>query len=125
MEGDAGKKARDGSGQVRVDWMYVGGFFDGEGGVSVAARAWSNTLALKVTMGQKSQGILKRIQAFLLNQGIHSVIYPSKKGVRTLEIGRVEDLTRFLSFVPSIVKRKQVSCALQYLRGEMSGNTLI
>jgi len=69
VERDAGKKARDGSGQVRVDWMYVGGFFDGEGGVSVAARAWSNTLALKVTMGQKSQGILKKIQHFFLPKG--------------------------------------------------------
>jgi len=125
VERDAGKKARDGSGQVRVDWMYVGGFFDGEGGVSVAARAWSNTLALKVTMGQKSQGILKKIQAFLLTQGIHSVIYRPKTGVSTLEIGRVDDLTRYLSSVPSIIKRKQVDCALQYLREEMPGNTLI
>ena len=86
MERDAGKKARDGSGQVRVDWMYVGGFFDGEGGVSVAARAWSNTLALKVTMGQKSQGILKKIHVLLLTQGIHSVIYRPKMGISTLEI---------------------------------------
>ncbi len=125
MGGGAGKKGRDGTGRVRVDWMYVGGFFDGEGGVSVGARSWSNTLALKVTMGQKSQGILEKIQAFLLTQGIRSVIYRPKTGVRSLEIGRVEDLTRFLSFVPSIVKRKQVSCALQYLRGEIPGNTLI
>ena len=87
------------------------------GGVSVAARAWSNTLALKVTMGQKSQGILKKIQAFLLTQGIHSVIYRPKMGISTLEIGRVDDLTRYLSSVPSIIKRKQVDCALQYLRG--------
>ncbi len=42
-----------------------------------------------------------------------------------MEIGRVEDLTRYLSSVPSIIKRKQVDCALLYLRGEISGNTLI
>src|SRR3989441_7282496 len=99
--------------------MYVGGFFDGEGGVSVAARVWSNTLALKVTMGQKSQEILKKIQAFLVTHRIHSDIYRPKTGIRTLEIGRVGDLTRFLSSVPSIIKRKQVDCALRYLKGEI------
>ena len=125
MEGDPGKRARDGSGQVRVDWMYVGGFFDGEGGISVSARVWSNTLALKVTMGQKSQEILKKIQAFLVTRRIHSDIYRPKTGISALEIGRVEDLTRFLSSVPSIIKRKQVDCALRYLKGEISGNALI
>ena len=81
--------------------------------------------ALKVTMGQKSQEILKKIQAFLVTRRIHSDIYRPKTGISALEIGRVEDLTRFLSSVPSIIKRKQVDCALRYLKGEISGNALI
>lgn len=88
-------------------------------------RIGSNALALKVTICQKSIDVLRRIKAFLLLTGIYSVIYTFKNGLHVVEIGRADDLCRFLRSVNSMVKRRQVRTALDYLEGTISGNTLL
>ena len=88
-------------------------------------RLGSNALALKVTICQKSLDVLRRIRAFLMLVGIYSVIYTFKNGLNTLEIGRADDLSRFLGSVKSIVKRRQVETALDYLEGKICGNELL
>jgi hypothetical protein len=108
-----------------MNWSYISGFFDGEGGITVYGRIGSNALALKVTICQKSLGVLRRIKAFLLLAGIYSVIYTFRNGMRTVEIGRADDLCRFLRSIKSIVKRRQVETAVDYLEGTISGNTLL
>ena len=108
-----------------MNWDYVSGFFDGEGGITVNGRAGANALALKVTICQKSLDVLRRIKTILALVGIYSVIYTFRTGLHTLEIGRADDLSRFLRSVKSIVKGRQVKTALDYLEGSIGGNTLL
>lgn len=110
---------------ISVNWSYVSGFFDGEGGISVSGRLGANALALKVTICQKSDEVLRKIKKFLSLAKIHSAIYVMPTGLNTLEIGRLDDLARFLRSVRVVVKRRQVATALAYLEGRVSGNTLI
>ncbi len=108
-----------------MNWSYVSGFFDGEGGISVSGRAGAYALALKVTICQKSLHVLQIIKVFLQLVGIRSVIYTYVNGMHALEIGRIDDLLRFFRSVNSVVKRRQVRTALEYLEGRISGNKLL
>jgi hypothetical protein len=108
-----------------INWSYVSGFFDGEGGISVFGRIGSNALALKATVCQKSLEVLTRIRTFLLSAGILSVIYTYSNGMNSLEVGRADDLMKFLRSLKSLVKARQVSTALDYLGGKITGNTLL
>lgn len=80
---------------------------------------------MKVTIGQKSIGILRGIKAFLSQFGIHSVIYSPAGQISSLEVGRADDLVKFLRLVKPIVKRRQVVTALAYLEGRIRGNRLL
>jgi hypothetical protein len=109
----------------QVNWTYVSGFFDGEGGITVVSRIGSNVLALKATICQRSLEVLLRIKTFLQMLGIHSVVYASKTRANVLEVRRADDLVRFLRHLRTIVKRRQVETALDYLEGRITGNTLL
>lgn len=111
--------------QRKVNWTYISGFFDGEGGITVVSRIGSNALALKATIVQRSLEVLTKIRAFLTLWGIHSVIYAYETTANTLEVRRADDLVRFLRHLRTIVKRKQVELALEYLEGRISGNALL
>jgi LAGLIDADG-like domain len=108
-----------------MGWAYVSGFFDGEGGITVVSRIGSNALSLKATVGQRSLGVLVQIREFLQASGIYSVIYESEHSANSLEVRRARDLIRFLRSLRTIVKRRQVETALEYLEGWISGNQLL
>jgi len=91
----------------------------------VTSRILSNALALKATVCQKSLGVIRAIRWFLSAFGIHSVVYTFKNGINSLEVGRADDLVRFLLHLKLVVKKRQASTALQYLEGKVSGNTLL
>jgi len=108
-----------------MNWSYVSGFFDGEGGVSVFGRVGAFALALKVTICQKSLDVLQKIKSFLILFGIRSAIYCYKNGLHVLEVGRIYDLSRFFHLIKPVVKNRQVQTALDYLEGRISGNSLL
>ena len=85
----------------------------------------SNVLTLNVTICQKSVEVLQAIKSFLLLSGIYSVIYRFATGLYSLEIGRNDDIIRFLKSVKTIVKDKQVNAALEYLDGRITGNVFL
>jgi len=108
-----------------ISWSYISGFFDGEGGITVFAKASSNALALKATVCQKSVEVLLRIRLFLQMAGIYSIIYTFSNGMNSLEVGRADDLLRFLKSLRSVVKARQVATAIKYLDSRISGNSLL
>jgi hypothetical protein len=57
--------------------------------------------------------------------GIFSVVYKYASGMYSLEVGRIDDLTRFLRSVRCVVKRRQVNVALAYLEGNATGNEFL
>lgn len=81
-------------------------------------------LALKATICQRSLGVLRRIKSCLRLYGIVSVIYTFANGMNSLEVGRADDLSRFLRS-KSIVKARQVAAARDYLDGRITGNELL
>jgi hypothetical protein len=108
-----------------MDWSFISGFFDGEGAIRVTSRAGSSLLTLGVVICQKSVEVLREIRALLLMEGIFSAIYPYANGMYSLDIIRVESLTRFLRSVKVVVKKRQVRAALEYLEGRITGNKFL
>ena len=108
-----------------IDWSYISGFFDGEGAIGVSAYHGSRLLTLSVTICQKSLEVLRAIKSVLAVSGIYSAIYSFANGMFSLEVSRIYDLTRFLRSVKSVVKRRQVLRALDYLEGRITGNALL
>jgi len=108
-----------------LDWVYISGFFDGEGGISVHAPKVSNVLVLTVGITQKSKEVPLKIAAFLRTQGIGSRFTLNKLGIHNLRIGRVKDIISFLSHLTLEVKARQVDASLDYLRGRITGNELL
>ncbi|MDE1852684.1 MAG: LAGLIDADG family homing endonuclease [Thaumarchaeota archaeon] len=110
---------------VGVDISYISGFFDGEGAIHVTVAPGSSLLTLRVTMCQKSIEVLRAIRSALMLLGIYSAISKYASGMYTLAIIRIDDVVRFLRSVQSVVKKRQVRAALDYLEGRVTGNSLL
>ncbi len=108
-----------------MDWEYISGFFDGEGGISIDSPKGSRVLVLSVTMAQKNKEVLEIIRTFLAVQGISSHLRRLVTGVYSLKIWRIKDIISFLSNLTLTVKARQAETALSYYQGNMTGNELL
>jgi hypothetical protein len=108
-----------------LDWAYISGFFDGEGGITIDAPKDSRVLVLTVGIAQKSKEVLEIIAGFLRTHGISSRFFVSGPGINNPRIGRIKDIISFLSRLTLTVKARQAAASLDYLRGRISGNELL
>jgi len=108
-----------------LDWAYISGFFDGEGGTTVEAPKRTRVLVPIVVITQKSRGVLDDIATFLKAHGIRSRSALSNSGINSLRIGRIKDIISFLSHLTLTVKARQVEASLDHLRGRNTGNELL
>jgi hypothetical protein len=108
-----------------LDWTYISGFFDGEGGITIDAPKGSRVLVLTAVIAKKSKEVLEIIAGFLRSHGISSRFAVSGAGINSLRIGRIKDIISFLSHLTLTVKARQVEESLDYLRGHITGNDLL
>lgn len=108
-----------------MDWAYISGFFDGEGGITIDARKGSRVLVLITAIAQKNNEVLEIIGAFLVAHGIVSQLTVLQTGIYSLRIRRIKDIISFLSHLTLTVKARQVEATLNYYRGNITGNDLL
>lgn len=105
-------------GELRMDWSYVAGFFDGEGCVHISRKG-----SVRVIVGNKNKEVLEQLCRFT---GLGYVISEVKKhhaipfDFHSHLILRHEDVERFLkAILPYIVvKRNVVENALQFIKSK-------
>ena len=112
-----------------MTWQSFTEFFEGEGAVSARLGRYrnSNVLQIVIVIGQKWKPKLDQINHFLKTNGIDSArIYPQKYGF-TLRVFRISAVKRILSgMLPcALLKKNQISTALSYLEGRITGDQLI
>jgi hypothetical protein len=109
----------------QVDMSYVSAFFDGEVAIRVTPAAKSSLLIVTIMICQKSVEVLLAIKKTLSRIGVYSAIYLFASGMYALDIIRIQDVVKFLHSVKSVVKRRQVLAALDYLEGRTTGNEFL
>jgi len=108
-----------------LDWAYISGFFDGEGGIAIEATKNSGVLILTVGITRKSKEVLEIIAGFLRTHGMSSRFSVSGEGISSLRIGGIKDIISFLSHLTPTVKARQAEASLDYLRGSITGNEML
>jgi len=108
-----------------MNWQYISGFFDGEGGVSIDSHQSVRVLILSASFAQKDQTVLDHIADFLQTRGIASTIRTATTGVHSLKVTRIRDAFNLFTRLNLAVKARQVETSLRYLRGEITGNELL
>jgi hypothetical protein len=98
-----------------ITWQYVAGFFDGEGTISIGQRGIQWSIAQSHLRGRE---VLRRIQSFLLHEGIKSSVYIARPDdCNTLYVTdrkRVRDvISKLMPFL--IVKKVECQDALRWM----------
>jgi len=100
-----------------MDWQYITGFFDGEGGTHIGysrafkAGKYYKTPRLQITMVNTNKSVLEKISSFLRASGIVCGIYhqrqkPPRGTSFSLRITSLEALDQFISHVEPFVIAK-------------------
>jgi hypothetical protein len=106
---------------VSLDW--VGGFFDGEGSVSLNVRSFS--IDIQVSITQVYRPILERVNSFLNAEGIFGGTVYSERGgrVNRLVFTSNHSILRMLTLIePALrIKRRQARATIEYLSDALEG----
>lgn len=113
-----------------ISLEYIGGFFDGEGCVSMSVtRRYSNNKERKtpeiqpyITITQKKPLILYAIQESLEELGIPSKVLLSDKSCARLRISSIDDVLKFCTLVTpfTFCKRKELELMMEYCEYRIS-----
>lgn len=86
-----------------MNWPYLAGLWEGEGSFSIAIRysprslLWfSSRVFLRIELEEAAEGLLRKIQGFLKEEGISSSFQRKKNGNVGLLIGKLSDVERFV-----------------------------
>jgi len=112
-------------GSLGVNWSYVSGFFDGEGGICIYYGGSRRTLRLAFGLSQKSREVLDIIKTFLDTNGIHSTVGAPRNRTPYLRVNRAEDMVRMSKKMSLVVRDRQVRAARGYLEGKLTGREFL
>jgi hypothetical protein len=111
-----------------ASWAQVGGYFDGDGSISIRRTSYGRpyTLLPALEFGDQSRRQIAMLKSFLQSRGIGTGAMAKHGGAWRVEIGTIEGVTRALTeMLPFLYKKRtEARATLDYLSDKISANDL-
>jgi len=105
---------------------WVGGFYDGEGAISVQVRRYS--IDLQTSFTQAYHPLLEKVKAYFDRRGIFGCLYRERGGkISRLIFGSNETVLRMLlHLLPALrLKKRQAQATIDYLTDKITGSEFL